>query len=121
MEMLGGTLRGRLRSYLRMAYLAVVAVSLFVGAGVYAASLRAGREAPVALGFESGGEGGDGLETPPGYTYLRIATRGPSWKDRVAGFVGLVILLAVATAALTFGIYELGQALVRTIERYLGP
>jgi hypothetical protein len=103
-----------------MVYLALAAASLFVGAGVYAATLRAGREAPVAVGFESAADENDPLATPPGYTYLRIATRGPSWSDRVAGFVGLVILLAVATAALTFGIYELGHLVVLTIERYLG-
>jgi hypothetical protein len=34
--------------------------------------------------------------------------------------VGLVILLAVATAALTLGIYELGHLVVLTIERYFG-
>jgi hypothetical protein len=103
-----------------MVYLALAAVSVFVGAGVYAATLRGGREAPAAVGFDAGVEDGDPLATPPGYTYLRIATRGPSWSDRVAGFVGLVILLAVATAALTLGIYELGHLVVLTIERYFG-
>lgn len=106
-----------------MTYLAVVAVSLFVGAGVYAATLRAGREGPVTVGFEPGDHDGAGLsaEGPgAGYTFLRIATRGPSWQDRILGFIGLVVLLAVATAALTLAIYELGHVVVLTIERYLG-
>jgi hypothetical protein len=102
-----------------MIYLALAAVSVFVGAGVYAATLRGGREAaPAAVGFEHAGDGDDPLASPPGYTYLRIGTRGPSWSDRVAGFVGLVVLLAVATAALTLGIYQLGHLVVLTVERY---
>ncbi len=103
-----------------MTYLAVLAVSLFVGAVAYAATVRAGRSGQVAAGFEPAEDDGPGGGPGPGYTFLRIATRGPSWRDRILGFVGLVIVVAVGTAALTFGIYELGHAIVTTIERYFG-
>ena len=105
------------------AYLIVVALSLLVGGAVYSATMRAGREGPTAVGFESSlpsAEGEGGAEGPgPGYTYLRVATRGPSWGDRIQGFVGLVILLVVAAAVLAFGIYQLGHLVNETIGRFL--
>lgn len=104
------------------AYLIVVALSLLVGGAVYSATMRAGREGPTAIGFEgspSSAEGEGAVEGPgPGYTYLRVATRGPSWGDRLQGFVGLVILLVVATAVLALGIYQLGHLVNETIERF---
>jgi hypothetical protein len=106
-----------------MAYLIVVALSLLVGGGVYAATLRAGRERPVALGFDggAGASGDEGSSEGPGagYTYLRIAIKGPSWRDRIQGFVGLLILLVIATAALAFGIYQLGHLVNLTIGKFL--
>jgi hypothetical protein len=106
-----------------MAYLIVVALSLLVGGAVYAATVRAAREGPAAVGFDgplSGAEGDGGLDGPgPGYTYLRIGTRGPSWSDRIQGFVGLMILLVVGAATLAFGIYQLGHLVNVTIERFL--
>ena len=106
-----------------MAYLIIVAVSVLVGSGVYAATLRAGREGPAAVGFEDA-LGPDleagAVEGPgPGYTFLRVATRGPSWRDRLQGAVGLVILLIVGAAALAFGVYQLGHLINVTIERFL--
>jgi hypothetical protein len=102
------------------AYLIVVALSLLVGGAVYAATMRGGGDGPAAVGFEGPpGESG-GTEGPgPGYTYLRVATRGPSWGDRVQGLVGLIVLLVVGAAVLAFGIYQLGQLVNETIERFL--
>lgn len=109
-----------------MAYLIVVVLSVLVGGGVYAATVRAGRERPVALGFDGLGSqdygGGDpeAADGPgPGFTYLRVATRGPSWQDRVLGFVGLIVLVSVSAAALAFGIYQLGHLVNVTIEKFL--
>lgn len=105
------------------AYLFVVALSLLVGGAVYSATMRAGREGPTAVGFEgspSSAEREGAVEGPgPGYTYLRVATKGPSWGDRFQGFVGLIILLVVASAVLAFGIYELGHLVNETIGRFL--
>jgi hypothetical protein len=105
-----------------MGYLIVVALSVAVGAAVYAATLRSGSDRPAAVGFDGpdGGPDGSGVETPgPGYTYLRVATKGPSWQDRILGFVGLVVLVVVSAAALAFGIYQLGHLVNVTIERFL--
>lgn len=102
-----------------MAYLIVIALSLLVGAWVYAATLRSGREGPVAVGFD--GDDGDparGGEPGSGYTFLRVGTRGPSWRDRLQGFVGLMVLVFVGAAALAFAIYQLGRLVNTTIERF---
>jgi hypothetical protein len=108
-----------------MAYLIVVVMSLLVGGAVYAATLRSGSRGPVAAGFEgldagAGDPDAGGAEGPgPGYAYLRVTTRGPSWRDRLQGFVGLIVLVAAGAAALAFGVYQLGHLLNLTIERFL--
>lgn len=106
-----------------MAYLVVVVLSLLVGSGVYVATLRAGRERTVAAGFEgrSTPDPYAGTDVPAaghGYTYLRVGVRGPSWQDRVVGFVGLLVLLGVSAVTLAFGIYQLGHILNVTIENF---
>jgi hypothetical protein len=106
-----------------MAYFLVVVLSVLVGGGVYAATLRAGRERTVAVGFEgrSTAETYGESDIPsagPGYTYLRVGVRGPSWQDRVIGFVGLLVLLGVSSVALAFGIYQLGHIVNVTIENF---
>ena len=105
-----------------MAYLIVVALSLMIGSVAYLATLRAGRDGPAAVGFDVADGGSDAagsVEAPgSGYTYLRVATRGPTWRDRLQGLIGLVILLFFATAALAYGIYELGHAVNLTIARF---
>jgi hypothetical protein len=105
-----------------LGYFIVVVLSVLVGSGVYAATLRAAREGTVAAGFEgrsteSSGEA-DVPAAGPGYTYLRVGVRGPSWQDRVVGFVGLLVLLGVSTVTLAFGIYQLGHILNVTIENF---
>lgn len=96
----------------------VVAASLLVGAAVYFATLRMGRGADAAFGF--GGEGDPADRGPgPGYTYLRVAITGPSWRDRILGIVALVVLMSIASAALALGIYQLGRLISLTIERFL--
>jgi hypothetical protein len=105
-----------------MAYIVVVLVSVLVGAGAYAATIRIGREGPVA-GFDGGSPPDGDIPAPPvdepGFTYLRVGTMGPTWRDRTQGLVELLALLFVASAALAFGIYQLGHLINLTIERFL--
>jgi len=106
-----------------LGYLLVVVLSVLVGSGVYAATLRAEREGTVAAGFEgrSGHDSYGDADLPApgtGYTYLRVGVRGPSWQDRVIGFVGLLVLLGVSSVTLAFGIYQLGHILNVTIENF---
>jgi hypothetical protein len=109
-----------------MAYLIVIGVSVLVGGAVYLATMRGGDQGPAAVGF-SGAPAADGgepsslaAEAPgPGYTYLRVATRGPTWRDRLQGFIGVVILVVIGAAVLAFGVYQLGHLVNLTIERFL--
>ena len=105
-----------------MGYFLVFVLSVLVGSGVYAATLRAAREGTVAAGFEGRSSESSGEADVPaagvGYTYLRVGVRGPSWQDRVVGFVGLLVLLGVSTVTLAFGIYQLGHILNVTIENF---
>ncbi|HSJ50273.1 MAG TPA: hypothetical protein VLA90_03165 [Actinomycetota bacterium] len=105
-----------------MGYLIVVAASVVVGVAAYVATMRAGRERPAAVGFDPEAEDGEPatVEAPgPGYTYLRIPVRGPSWRDRIEGVVGLLVLLFVASTVLAFGMYQLGHLVNVIIERFL--
>jgi hypothetical protein len=104
-----------------MAYFVVVLASVLVGAGAYLATVRLSREeaAPIGVEPESRSQG-DVRELPPepGYTYLRVPTTGPTWRDRVQCVVELLALLFVGSAALAFGIYQLGHLINLTIERF---
>jgi hypothetical protein len=105
-----------------MAYIVVVLVSVLVGAGAYLATVRLSREEAVPVGFEPESRSqGDVPELPPepGYTYLRVPTTGPTGRDRAQGVVELLALLFVGSAALAFGIYQLGHLINLTIERFL--
>jgi len=105
-----------------MAYVIVLVLSLLVGGAVYLRTVHTARGEPAAVGFDGGGDAaGERYADSPGagYTYLRVATRGPSWQDRLQGFVGLILLLAAGAAALAFGIYQLGHLISVTIERFL--
>ncbi|HYG72149.1 MAG TPA: hypothetical protein VEC15_07670 [Actinomycetota bacterium] len=55
----------------------------------------------------------------PGYSYLRVATEGPSWRDRVAGVLGLTIMLVIGAGTVAFAIYQLGSAVNAVIQRFL--
>lgn len=105
---------------MNVGYLFVAAVSLLVGVAVFVATLRGGRDEEPALGFGTEAAPDAGPDDPgPGYAYLRVSTRGPSWRDRLQGLVGLIVLLTAAAAALAFGIYQLGHLINQTIERFL--
>ena len=170
-----------------MGTLIVVIFSLLVGAVTYAATIRGGRRAPVAVGFDTAtsaataydvpavdeepetdqettdpepgegevveldearearpptdrevtGEEAHAVATPrietrrdaettiadptdPDYTYLRVATKGPSWRDRIAGIAMIIVLLAVSAGVLAFGVYQLGHVINATVERFFG-
>jgi hypothetical protein len=55
----------------------------------------------------------------PGYAYLRVSTQRPSWRDRIAGVIGIAILLVIGSAAIAFGIYQLGSGINALVQRFL--
>lgn len=106
-----------------MPYVVVLALSLLVGGAVYLATVRTEGEVS-ALGF-----GDDAAPTPaegsapsagPGYAYLRVSTEGPSIRDRLQGFIGLVVLVGIGAAALAFAVYQAGHLINVVIESFLG-
>jgi hypothetical protein len=112
-----------------MPYLLVLLVSLLVGAGVYVVTVRSiGEDTSLGFGDTDGEEDpapqpgersplpGD---PPPGYAYLQVSTEGPALRDRLLGFIGLVMLVAISMAVLAFAIYQIGHIINRTIEAFL--
>ena len=122
-----------------MRYFAVLLFSLGVGGVVYALSMRASEEEPITVGFEPDelaapptpptalapaiGETADTAPQPePGYAYLQVlVTRGPSWRERLQGLVGVLVLLVVGMALVAGSIYAAGALIDRTIQKFLGP
>jgi hypothetical protein len=95
-----------------------------VGAGVYLATVRSGQhEASLGFGTDAAEAPSEGTPAPgagPGYAYLRISTQGPSAAERLQGFVGILVLIALGSAALAFAIYEAGHLINRMLESFLG-
>jgi hypothetical protein len=58
-------------------------------------------------------------EPEPGYAYLRVSTQWPSWRDRIAGIIGIAVLLVLGSAAIAFGIYQLGSGINALVQRFL--
>jgi len=115
-----------------MPYVAVVFLSLGVGAVAYLVTIRAAEAEPVAAGFEpedvgeppsdvDGGAEGPADEPRPGYTYLEVAVvRGPTWRERLQGLVGTLVLVVVGMAGVAGALYLLGAAINRTIQAFVG-
>jgi hypothetical protein len=55
----------------------------------------------------------------PGYTYLRVATFGPSARERLQGLVGLIVLVTVSAAVLALAVYQVGHVINQTIGHFL--
>jgi hypothetical protein len=55
----------------------------------------------------------------PGYTYLRVATFGPSARERLQGLVGLIVLVTVSAAVLALAVYQAGHVINQTIGHFL--
>lgn len=101
----------------------VLGLSLLVGGAVYLATVRS-EDKVSTLGF------GENIEPRPeetaaptaglGYSYLRVSTEGPSIRDRLQGFIGVMVLVGLGAAALAFVIYQAGHIINVVIESFLG-
>lgn len=109
-----------------MAYAGVVAVSLMVAAVVFVVSLREPREDSSSHGFTPEEQ----LTPVPiatlpedattvTYVPLAVAGRIPL-RTRLAGLLGIVVLVASAATALAFGLYQAGHVVNQTIAKFLG-
>jgi hypothetical protein len=100
----------------------VAVLSVLVGYAVYLGTIR-GQRSPSATGFGEAEEAMESFEAgapPPGYAYLQVSTQGPSFRDRLQGVLGVILLVGIAAATLAFALYELGYLINKTIEAFLG-
>jgi len=123
-----------------MKYLLVFLVSLFAGGAVYILTVRtAPRESSVGLGFApdalrrkhagiaagAESEAAEALDPrslePPGagFTYLRVLTGAPTWRERVQGLLGVVILVIASSVLLAASVYELGHLVNSTLSHFV--
>lgn len=79
-------------------------------------ALGASADEPVA---EEDAAVGPTARAGPGYTYLRLATSGPSSRERLQGFVGLIVLITVSAAVLALAVYQAGHVINQTIEHFV--
>jgi hypothetical protein len=122
-----------------MPYLTVVILSVAVGAAVYWLTVRANGAEVLAPGFEAPGFEAPAFEPSdlgaareevaervagaprPGYAYLEVmVVHRPTWRERVQGLVGTLVLVVVGMVGVAGALYLLGAAINRTIERFLG-
>lgn len=105
-----------------MPYVLVLAFSLLVGGAVYLATVRSEQEV-TALGFGGDGDAAAEEGAAPaagrGFAYLRVSTEGPSIRDRLQGFVGVVVLVGIGATVLAFAIYQAGHFINLLIESFL--
>jgi hypothetical protein len=107
-----------------MVYGYIFLAALAAGLLVFWLTLRSSPEEPAPAPLD-----GDGFLPPqppaPGAPapatdgiYVPIVADRRSWQTRVAGFLGLVILVSLAAAGLAFGLYQAGSWLARLLADY---
>jgi len=98
--------------------------ALAAGLLVFWLTLRSGPAEPSPASVD-----GDGFLPPeppalgasapmPDGLYVPITADRRSWQTRVAGFLGLVILVSLAAAALAFALYQAGTWVARLLADY---
>lgn len=101
-------------------FLAAVATGLLV----FWLTLRSIPDEPTSTSID-----GDGFLPPrppppgtpspvPDGLYVPLVADRRSWQTRVAGFLGLVILVSLAAAGLAFGLYQAGAWFARLLSDY---
>ena len=91
-----------------MGYLLIIAVSVGVGVLVY--RLTEGGHTPE--------EAREAPAPPPtNFERLSISHDRLTWHDRMIGTFGLIVAVAIAAAALAFGLYLAGSALIGLLEK----
>jgi hypothetical protein len=101
-------------------YLYVFLAAVAIGGLVYWLTLRSPAQAAPA-------EGDGFLPAPPPEPTVAVPDVGlpapiswerPSWQGRVAGALGLVIMVSLAAVALAFAVFEAGSLVARLIADY---
>jgi hypothetical protein len=107
-----------------MVYGYIFLAALAAGLVVFWLTLRSAPEEPLSAPLD-----GDGFLPPkppapgapgpaPDGIYVPIVADRRSWQTRVAGLLGLVILVSLAAAGLAFGLYQAGSLVARMLSDY---
>jgi hypothetical protein len=105
-----------------MVYVYIFLAALATGGLVFWLTLRSGPDEPRTVPAD-----GDGFLPPtpptPGSSahegiYVPLVADRRSWQTRVAGLLGLVILVSLAAAALAFSLYQAGSFVARMLSDY---
>lgn len=105
-----------------MVYVYIFLAALATGGLVFWLTLRSAPEEPRPAPLD-----GDGFLPPkppppgaayPDGVYVPIVEDRRSWQTRVAGFLGILILVSLAAAALAFSLYQAGSFVARLLSDY---
>jgi hypothetical protein len=105
-------------------YLLIIAISVGVGVLVY--RLTEGgptsEEAQEAWAGPAPAAAPQAPAPPPtNFERLSISHDRLTWHDRMIGTFGLIVAVAIAAAALAFGLYLAGSAVIRLLEEAASP
>lgn len=105
-----------------MVYVSILAASAGVGVLVYRLTLMFSPVArPDVLGAGSGESSATAPSEPPpaegGTAFLPVSVSERSWRTRVAGGIGLVLMVVAAGAILAMGLYEAGLFIARLLSK----
>ena len=103
-----------------MGYLLIIAISAGVGVLVY--RLTEGGHTPEEAreawaGPAPAAEPPAPAPPPTNFERLSISHDHLTWHDRMIGTFGLIVAVAIAAAALAFGLYLAGSAVIGLIEK----
>ena len=107
-----------------MGYLLIIAISAGVGVLVY--RLTEGGPTPEEAqeawaGPAPAAEPQAPAPPPTNFERLSISHDRLTWHDRMIGTFGLIVAVAIAAAALAFGLYLAGSAVIRLLEEATAP
>jgi hypothetical protein len=106
-----------------MAYVSILAASVGVGVLVYQLALLF--SSPVVRPDVVASRSGDASESPPpepspdepDTAFLPVSVSERSWRTRLTGGIGLVLMVVAAGAILAMGLYQAGLLIARMLSK----
>ncbi len=104
-----------------MVYVSILAASAGVGVLVYRLTLLF--SSPVVRSGVAGPPSGDASETAPepspdpDTAFLPVSVSERSWRTRLTGGIGLVLMVVAAGAILAMGLYQAGLLIARMLSK----
>jgi hypothetical protein len=107
--------------------MAIIGIALGVGAILFAFSFWGGGDA-FGLRLGRGATAPPAPEQSPAdessdlgdsFTFVPVTPDSLTWRRRVTGLLGLVLVVGVAAAVLAFGVYQAAHLINETIGKFL--